>query len=79
MEKLAAVVFVDLYSIGQAGIQPDAYAYQVSQKHEEEHITFFESSSHDVSDGKIKDFAGDTLAVQFLILVISKLCVDIIG
>ena len=38
MEKLAAVVFVDLYSIGQAGIQPDAYAYQVSQKHEEEHI-----------------------------------------
>ena len=41
---------------------PDAYAYEVSQKPEEVHIVLFESSSHDLSDGKMKDFVGETLS-----------------
>ena len=39
---------------------PDAYPYGVSQKPEEVHITLFEFSSHDLSDGKMKDFEGET-------------------
>ena len=54
MEKLAVVVFVDaiFYWVRR---RPDVYAYEVSQKPEKVHITLFESSSHDLSDGKMKD------------------------
>ena len=41
---------------------PDVYAYEVSQKPKEVHMTSFESSSHDLSDGKMKDFVGETLS-----------------
>ena len=30
------------------------------------HITLFESSSHDLSDGKMKDFVGETLSSAVL-------------
>ena len=45
---------------------PDAYASEVSQEPEEVHITLFESSSHDLSDGKMKDFVGETLSSAVL-------------
>ena len=45
---------------------PDAYAYEVSQKPEEVYITLFESSSHDLRDGKMKDFVGETLSSAVL-------------
>ena len=47
---------------------PDAYASEVSQEPEEVHIiiTLFESSSHDLSDGKMKDFVGETLCSAVL-------------
>ena len=45
---------------------PDAYAYEVSQEPEEVHITLFESSSYDLSDGKMKDFVGETLSSAVL-------------
>ena len=44
----------------------DAYAYEVSQKPEEVHITLFESSSYDLSDGKMKDFVCETLSSAVL-------------
>ena len=64
MEKLAAVVFVDLFY--WASRCPDSYAYEVSQKREEVYFTLFESSSHDLSDGKVKDFVGGTLSSAVL-------------
>ena len=45
---------------------PDAYGSEVSQEPEEVHITLFESSSHDLSDGKMKDFVGETLSSAVL-------------
>ena len=37
---------------------PDAYSCKILQKLEEVHMTLFESSSHDLSDEKMKDFVG---------------------
>ena len=59
---------------------PYVYAYEVSQKPEEVHITLFESSSHDLSDGKMKDFVGfETLSSAVLDIGCAKLHVDVIG
>ena len=42
-------------------------------------ITLLGSSSHDLSDGQMKDFGARLRAVQFLILVVPKLYVDAVG
>ena len=52
---------------------PDAYAYEVSQKPEEVHISLLESSRQDLSDGKMKDFTGETLSCAVFVTGCTKI------